>query len=339
MAVYVVHAGDLEDKGRIGHALADIAEIHNVFLVAAEDQLDIPDNVAVGITDIVGIKLSELFKVVKLIDGARCILLEIQFRHVHEMIAHQPFPEFLVVLSCFQVFVRNLQESSGIIRLPESVAEHDQTTFLRLLHADDASLFIDMHEHLVLGFGRAVSGTAGTVLKGVERIFGIIAVALADIGVLQIFRRHSQTFDIVLDIVKRVEQQAHAVLFLKVCKHVPLVAQHHRDIPDPGFLELLDLALDQAFTLHFIQALGLLQGKWNKPGRRARRQDHRVLNSIGFKGGKTFFGQPALFPVNQALFLQSLVCFPVLQCTVQEKLCPAIGTSHGRVIEIGQYAE
>ena len=63
----------------------------------------IPDNVTVGMTDIIRVEFSQLIKIVELVDCIGCILFEVHRRKLIQIVHHQPFPELAVVFTRYPV--------------------------------------------------------------------------------------------------------------------------------------------------------------------------------------------------------------------------------------------
>ena len=220
-------------------------------------------------TGIAGIELTKLLEIVKLINHARGILFEGNGRQFIQFVLYQPFPILVVICPDFPIRLGQFHKSLGEGIFPIGMAKQLQTAIRRVLNTGNASLGVNLRIHLILLPGRTETGAAGLILIAVKRVFRIITVADTDIAVGQPVFYGKQTFYIVFDVVQRVEDKADIELAFQISKHFFLVAHHDGNIPDTRFLQLLDLPLDQFFSIHFIQALWLFQRQGNKPCCRA----------------------------------------------------------------------
>jgi len=125
-------------------------------------------------------------------------------------------------------------------------------------HPNDSAVAVRVHVQLVHCFADGQSRVKGLVFKAAKWIFHKIAVADTDIGVFQLASGEVQAFNVVLDVERVVDDEFNAVLLLQVEEHFLFIAQNHRDVVDSGGLQLLDLTLDQPFSLDLEQTLGLL---------------------------------------------------------------------------------
>ena len=258
VAVDVVHAVNFEKEGRVGHALADVPEVCNVFLVAAEDQLDVADNAAVGVAQVLGVELAQLLEIVELEDRAGGVFLIIHGRQPGKVVLHQPLPEAGVIAANLPVGFCQGEKGVGECFPPEGMPQQHTSRVPVFCHPDDFSVAVRVHVQFVHRFADGKTGVKGLVLKAVEGIFHKIAVADADVGVFQLVSGEVQAFDVVFDVECVVDDEFDAVLLLQIEEHFLFVAQNHRDVVDSGGLQLLDLTLDQPFSLDLEQTLGLL---------------------------------------------------------------------------------
>ena len=150
------------------------------------------------------------------------------------------------------------EEGVGECFPPEGMPQQHTPCVPVFCHPDDFSVAVRVHVQFVHRFADGKTGVKGLVLKTVEGIFHKIAVADADVGVFQLVSGEVQAFDVVLDVECVVDDEFDAVLLLQIEEHFLFVAQNHRDVVDSGGLQLLDLTLDQPFSLDLEQTLGLL---------------------------------------------------------------------------------
>ena len=258
MAVDVVHTVDLENERRVGHALADVPEVHDIFLVAAENQLDVPDNAAVGVAQVLGVELAKLLEIVKLEDRAGGVFLIIHGRQLGKVVLHQPLPEAGVIAADLPVGFGKGDKGVGEFFSPEGMPQQHAPRVPVFCHPDDFPVAVRVHVQLVHRFADGQSRVKGLVFKAVKGILHKIAVTDADVGVFQLASGEVQAFNVVLDVERVVDDEFNAVLLLQVEEHFLFIAQNHRDVVNSGGFQLLNLALDQLFTLHLEQPLWLL---------------------------------------------------------------------------------
>ena len=141
---------------------------------------------------------------------------------------------------------------------PEGMPQQHAPRIPVFCHPDDFPVAVRIHVQFVHCFADRQAGVKGLVLKAVEGIFHKIAVTDADVGVFQLVSGEVQAFNVVLDVERVVDDEFNAVLLLQVEEHFLFIAQNHRDVVDSGGLQLLDLTLDQPFSLDLEQTLGLL---------------------------------------------------------------------------------
>ena len=241
-----------KNEGCIRKPLTDGPEIDDIFLITAEDQLDISNNVAARVAHIARVKLAELLKVIEFKDGVCRVFLEIHRREHIQMVFDKPLPEFTVIDSDLSVCFRQFQELSGKILRPEGMPQQHQAAVFGFFHSDDAPLGIDMGVHLVLLFAGAEPSIKGAILIPMKRILNKIAVADADIAVVQMISGYEKTLNVVFCVVSRVEKKSYALFFFQEGKHTFFIAENDRYIPDPRFLKLPDLSFDQSFAADLI---------------------------------------------------------------------------------------
>ena len=258
VAVDVVHTVDLKNKGCVGHALADVPEVHDIFLVAAENQLDVPDDAAVGVAQVLGVKLAKLLEIVKLEDRAGGVFLIIHGRQLGKVVLHQPLPEAGVIAADLPVGFGKGDKGVGEFFSPEGMPQQHAPRVPVFCHPDDFPVAVRIHVQFVHRFADGQTGVKGLVFKAVKGILHKIAVTDADVGVFQLASGEVQAFNVVFDVERVVDDEFDAVLLLQIEEHFLFVAQNHRDVVDSGVLQLLDLTLDQPFSLDLEQSLWLL---------------------------------------------------------------------------------
>ena len=149
--------------------------------------------------------------------------------------------------------------------------------------AGDAVLLVELQAPFVRGAIGVLGRVAGFPLVLPEGVRCEVVVRHADVCVAEHLAHAHEGGVVVAGGEIGVHDDVHAVFLLQVEEELLLVADHHDDLVDAGFEQLLDLALDEHLTADGQQPLGLLVGNRRESRRQACCQDDRVVHFVGLQ--------------------------------------------------------
>ena len=297
MAVNILSALAAEVERQIGQPLLEHLNVHDVALPAVEHLANVFENLGIRVLKIFVVKAAQVLQRVEFQHLIRVVAADIHRQPV-QIALIQPLPQVVfrlrLVILLQQHLPERLRKRAGEVH----VTQHAPHVLRLVLDANDLALAV-ADQAVLIAFSRKIhSGIISLIHILLKDVVHEIVVRRTDVGVFQLVHDPDQRRGVVVPVIVLVHHNLDAKLLLEIEKLLLHVAHDHRNVRDPGLVELPDLALNQDLSLYEHQPFWLFIRQRRKAGRHARRHDDRVFHLVRRKRLLAGLRQPSVFYVS-----------------------------------------